>query len=913
LSDLFLYDLDPYTSARRTQNPNAQQDLSAPVRHLLVVEDTEDSDGPRLLPLESSSHSIGRAPTNSIVLKSKAVSRQHALLLRVTSSEPNSYGFLLIDGNLQGQRSKNGIKVNGQKCSSHRLKDRDQILLGNKVKAKYLILQSLTDEEFEAYCHSIDFDEVLHESITPSQVLASAEPNFDEADLARLASFPEIIPSPMLEVNLNGELTYLNPAAANAFPDLVGLGMEHPMLVGLFDLVQSSQSKILVREVQVARKVYEQSIHYISESDLIRSCVFDITDRKRAVEDLQQRDRLLQSVAEATTQLLANVGLKAAIDQALATLGTAARVDRICIFTNHTHPNTSFTATSLKYEWIGENIPSIKREAHRQNQLFISDHLKRWYHILTDEQHICELVRDLPEAEQKMLVQDDVLSLLVFPIIVDSEFWGFIEFHQCTEEYEWSDQEIYIVKAMASSISAAIQRQQTEELIHHQAFHDALTKLPNRTLFTDRLKYALSTAQRSNTSVAVMFMDLDRFKNINDTLGHSVGDNLLQAVAQRLHLCLREGDIVARWGGDEFTVLLPQIHTEADATNTAHRILDSLKTPFYIDSHELHVDASIGISLFPQDGKEAETLLQNADVALYRSKEQRGSSQLYSPSMNSGAPDLLYLENGLRRALEREELLLYYQPKINITTGDIVGLEALIRWEHAEMGLVSPGTFIPLAEETGLIVSIGEWVLRTACEQLVQWHQEGLTPLSVAVNLSARQFFQPNLIESITQALEETRLDPAFLEIEITETTAVKSIEFARTLLRQLQDKGVHIAMDDFGTGYSSLNYLKQLPLNTLKIDRSFICDLKPDTKDAEIIKSVISLAQGLQLQIVAEGVDNQEQLAVLRDLNCEIVQGYLFSRPLDAADITEMLRENWKRRSEFNGYLSLEALRALF
>jgi diguanylate cyclase (GGDEF)-like protein len=685
------------------------------------------------------------------------------------------------------------------------------------------------------------------------------------------------------------------------------------MLQGLFELVQSSQSKILVREVTVGAKIYEQSIHYISESDLIRSCVFDITERKQAEADLRQRDRLLQSVADATTHLLANVGHEAAIDQALATLGAAAQVDRICIFTNHSHPNTSFIATSLRFEWIRDNIPSIKRKHHRHNQLFLSDHLKRWYHILTDEQSICAPVPELPEPERQFLMQDGVLSVLVIPIIVEMEFWGFIELHQCTQAYEWSPQEISIMFAMAASMSAAIQRQNTEELMRHQAYHDALTDLPNRTLFTDRLQQALSAAQRSETGVAVMFMDLDRFKNINDTLGHSVGDDLLHEVSHRLRLCLRDGDTVARWGGDEFTVLLSQIHSEVDAINTAQRILESLKTPFYIGNHELHVDASIGISIFPQDGKEAETLLQNADVALYRSKEQRGSSQLYTPSMNSEAPELLVLENGLRHALQREEFLLYYQPKINITTGDIVGLEALIRWDHAGMGLVSPGTFIPLAEETGLIVEIGEWVLRTACEQLIFWHQEGLQPLTVAVNLSARQFFQPNLIESITQVLEHTRLDPAFLEIEITETTAVKSIEFARTVLRQLQDKGVHIAMDDFGTGYSSLNYLKQLPLNTLKIDRSFISDLRPDTKDAEIIKSVISLGQGLKLQIVAEGVDDPEQLAVLRDLNCEIVQGFLFSRPLSAADMTEILRENWKRRSESTGYLSLEALRSLF
>jgi diguanylate cyclase (GGDEF)-like protein len=898
LSEPFLYDINPYTSARRTYDSNSDYGLPLLLtRHLVLVEDTE---GQRLLSLESTSHSIGRDLTNSIVLKSKAVSRQHALLLRVTSNDPNSYGFLIIDGNLQGKHSTNGTKVNGQKCNSHRLRHGDQLLFGNQVKARYLILQSLTDEEFLAYCQNIDYQELLSECSTPSLGTHPPEENFSDTSLIRLASFPEIIPSPMFEVNITGELTYLNPAAAQVFPELPYLGMEHPMLEGLFELIRQSNSNILVREVVVSDQVFEQSIHYISESDLIRCCVFDITKRKMAEAELRKRDRLLQSVAEATTHLLANVGYESAIGEALATLGDAAQVDRICICINHSHPDSGAIANSMKFEWTQTFIPSVLRSSHRHNQLYTSSHFKRWYHVLTDEKAISGLTRELPESEQTILKQDGVLSALVVPVIVSHQFWGFIELHQCSSEYEWSPQEESIVFTMAASISAALQRQQTEEIIHHQAFHDALTNLPNRILFNDRLELALASARRSERILAVLFMDLDRFKTINDTLGHSVGDSLLKEVANRLQDCLRDGDTVARWGGDEFTVLLPQIRTVDDATNTAYRILDTLKTPFQINEHELYIGASIGIALYPQDGKVTETLLQNADVALYRCKEQgRGNCQLYAPAMNSTAPELFALENHLRHALERDEFLLYYQTKVDINTGDIIGLEALVRWQHPEMGLVSPATFIPLAEETGLIVDIGTWVLRTACEQTVQWHKAGLAPLSIAVNLSARQFYQPDLVNIITEVLANAQLDPKYLEIEITESTAVKNMDFTLSVLHKLQEMGVHIAMDDFGTGYSSLNYLKQIPFNTLKIDRSFICDLKPNSKDLEIIRSVISLGQGLKLQVVAEGVDSEEQIELLRELNCNIAQGFFFSRPANFEQTTLLLQANWLQRQK--------------
>ena len=725
------------------------------VRHLLLIEDTE---GQRLIPLEASSHSLGRASTNSIVLRSKSVSRQHALLLRVTSADPNSCSFLLIDGNLQGHRSTNGIKVNGKKQTSCYLQDGDQILFSQQVKAKYLISNQLSDEEFDDYCQTLNCEELLAGPINSS--LATAIPQdeqstFDSGSLIRLASFPEIIPSPIFEVNLDGDLTYLNPAAVRTFPELQVMGMQHPTLKGLLKLIQEADRHILGREITVDDRFFEQSIHYISESDLIRCCVFDITERKHAEAELRKRDRLLQSVAEATAHLLETVGYDQAIAKALDTLGSAAGVDRICIWENHPHPETAAISTSMRIEWVKSSIAPIRHRPHRHNQTYSSPHLRRWYHTLTDESTVCGLIKDFPDAERSYLAQDQILSVLVVPIIVNQHFWGFIELDNCTFEYHWSPQEESVLCAMAASISAALQRQDKEEIIRHQAYHDALTDLPNRVLFQDRLQLALASAHRNQESVAVMFFDLDRFKTVNDTLGHTVGDELLKAVTKRLQLCLREGDTLARWGGDEFTVLLPQIHTVHNATHAAYRILDALKAPFRINGHELFVTASIGISVFPEDGQEAETLLQNADVALYRSKEQgRGSCQLYNPTMNSQAPALLVLENSLRHALDRHEFLLYYQPKVNIHAGEIVGLEALVRWEHPEMGLVSPATFIPLAEETGLIVEIGEWVLQQACQQVVAWHQMGLQPLSIAVNLSPRQFYEPELPDVIAKVLE---------------------------------------------------------------------------------------------------------------------------------------------------------------
>ncbi|MBS4096974.1 MAG: EAL domain-containing protein [Sulfuricella sp.] len=436
------------------------------------------------------------------------------------------------------------------------------------------------------------------------------------------------------------------------------------------------------------------------------------------------------------------------------------------------------------------------------------------------------------------------------------------------------------------------ERKQAEERVRHLAHYDALTDLPNRTLFHDRLQQALIQAQRNHEQVAVMFIDLDRFKVINDTLGHGIGDLLLQSVAQRLAHCVRQGDTVCRQGGDEFVILLPKIYRAEDAALVAQKILQSIGKPFSLDGHELHISSSIGISFFPSDGVTVDVLMKNADVAMYRAKELgRNNYQFYLADMNARSFERLALETSLRRALEHHELELYFQPLMEANGQTMIGLEALVRWNHPDLGLVHPSQFIALAEETGLIVPIGEWVLRTACRQGKLWLDEGYRPLRMSVNLSPRQFHQSDFLGIVRAILDETGFDPHWLEMEVTESMLMQNTEDNIVLLKELKALGISIAVDDFGTGYSSLSYLKRLPIDTLKIDRSFVGDLNNNRDDAAIVDAIISLAQSLSLKVIAEGVEKQEQQDFLREHHCNEMQGFLFSHPLPAAQFIELLK----------------------
>lgn len=685
------------------------------LHHFLVIEDTQR---PRTISLEAATYSIGRASTNSIVLYSKQVSRQHAILLRVTPADNRSYCFRIIDGDLKGKPSSNGLIVNGKRCFWRDLEHGDQIEFGAEAKAQYFAIANLSEEEARQSRQVSDLPGYLNSLNKPLETLVAQDSDYNqlnEAALFRLASFAELIPHPILEIGLNGQITYLNPAAALAFPDLIGTRYDHPVLQGLVTLAQPQ--RVWAREVTVGNQIFEQSIHSFPESGLIRSYLLNITERK--------------------------------------------------------------------------------------------------------------------QAEAQML---------------------------------------------------------------HNAFHDHLTGLANRALFLDRLNHVIDRSQRHpQEQFAVLFLDLDRFKLINDSLGHMIGDQLLVALARRLEACLRTIDTVARLGGDEFVILLEDVAGTSEVIQIAERMQADLCIPFNLSGREVYTAASMGITFGSLNYRRPEEMLRDADTAMYRAKAQgKACYKIFDSSMHSQAVALLQLETDLRRALDRQEFLLYYQPIVCLETGQIKGFEALVRWRHPDHGLVSPATFIPLAEETGLINSLGSWVLQDACQEASSWPQPDLPPLTVSINVSGKQLLQRNWIQQFEQILQNFQLPAGSIVLEITESMLVENAESMAERLQQLRNLGVHIYIDDFGTGYSSLSYLQTFPIDGLKIDRSFVNRLGTDEKNFEIIRTIVMMAHGLGIGVMAEGIETAAQLEQLKSLGCPLGQGYLFSKPLSPGEVVTFLNRHF-------------------
>jgi diguanylate cyclase (GGDEF)-like protein/PAS domain S-box-containing protein len=437
-------------------------------------------------------------------------------------------------------------------------------------------------------------------------------------------------------------------------------------------------------------------------------------------------------------------------------------------------------------------------------------------------------------------------------------------------------------------------RKQTEQRLHYLAYYDDLTGLPNRTLFIDHFAQAMSAANRSSKRVGIMLLDLDHFKNVNDTLGHESGDLLLHQVSKRLRDCFREGDTLSRFGGDEFAVILADMARSEDAAPVARKILKVFEAPFQLGTHEIFVGVSIGISVYPEDGLNSGELMRNVDAAMYHSKALgRGNFQFYSAELTRRAQQRMALETGLRHAIERDELVLHYQPQIDAASGAIVGMEALVRWNQPGVGLVSPMDFIPVAEESGLIVPMGEWILRTACIQAKAWQQQGLPSVSIAINISSRQFASGQLVGQVKSVLQQTRLPANYLDFEITESLLIDGADtVVLPALNEFKSMGINLSIDDFGTGYSSLSYLKRFPIDKIKIDKSFVRGIPGNQENASLVKTIIAMALNLQLKVIAEGVETDEQRDHLLALECDQMQGFLFGRPLPAEAATELLKQ---------------------
>jgi diguanylate cyclase (GGDEF)-like protein len=439
----------------------------------------------------------------------------------------------------------------------------------------------------------------------------------------------------------------------------------------------------------------------------------------------------------------------------------------------------------------------------------------------------------------------------------------------------------------------------------HRAQHDALTDLPNRLMLNDRLTQAISLARRNNHQLAVLFLDLDGFKNINDSLGHVIGDKLLQSVALRLSACVRKSDTISRQGGDEFVILLPEVTHAEDAAVSATKIIAEIKKTHNIDEQHLRITVSIGVSTYPNDGEDAETLIKNADTAMYHTKQSgRDNYQFFTPHMSLRAVERQSLEGQLRYALERQELLLHYQPKVNLKSGSITSVEVLVRWQHPEHGLLLPGQFLKIAEDTGMIVEIGQWVIREACRQTRDWLDAGIQAVPVAINISSQEFRNEHFLEGVQVALKTSCLDPRFLELELTETVLMRHVDSTTQVLGQLKAMGVRLAVDDFGIGYSSLSYLTRFPIDTLKLDQSFLHHIAANSNEAIVVRAVISMARSLKLRVVAEGVETPEQLKFLQAHGCEEGQGYYFSRPVVGERFEKLLETPYQQLFENKGVI---------
>ena len=454
---------------------------------------------------------------------------------------------------------------------------------------------------------------------------------------------------------------------------------------------------------------------------------------------------------------------------------------------------------------------------------------------------------------------------------------------------------LYVIVKRADNI---IKRHEEVRLLHeremrHQAYHDSLTGLPNKSKFSEQLRESINRSIRSGQQFALMFVDLDRFKIINDSMGHDAGDQLIRITGERLSSLTREKDILFRWGGDEFTIILENIDNLDDVSTITERIIKGMSSPISIAKQELVITTSIGIAVYPNDSDSAEALIKNADAAMYHAKGSgRNRYEFYTPEMNARAKERLELESGLQKALQNEEFILHYQPKYGASTQKLVGVEALLRWQHPSYGLVMPDRFIPALEENGLINAVGQWVLRTACAQNKMWQEQGFAPVTVSVNISAVQFRSPQLIDTVARVLDETQLESRYLELELTESMFISNTEAAINTMYRLKDLGVSLSIDDFGSGYSSLSYLKRFPVDYLKIDRSFIKDIENSNKDAAITNAITVLAHSLNMKIVAEGVESQGQLDYLKSQGCQELQGFLFSRPISAQEVSELLEK---------------------
>ena len=619
---------------------------------------------------------------------------------------------------------------------------------------------------------------------------------------------------------------------------------------------------------------------------LVRPLELNIEERLRTEEDLKKaRGELEIKVMERTDEL----------NKTNATL-QQEMIER-------TKAELESLKTAMRLEHLLHSVPAIIYSCRIEGDQFIPNYVN----CKTNDFRECQIDECLnnPDWWKDHIHPDDlehVFSIFPKKLYEDNQINLEYRFRTQDDTYRWIHDMVRLVRdqdgqplEIVGSWLDITARKERESMINHMAYHDDLTGLPNKSMLSDRFNQIVCRMKRQELLAAIFFIDLNRFKIINDTLGHTVGDKVLKEVASRLSRCIRTSDTLARVGGDEFVMLFPEISRIEDVSKLIERVFAVLEPPIKFEEHEFTMTASIGISICPEDGYDLESLLSKADTAMYEAKEERQSScQFYTANMQVISIERLKMEEKLRRAIGNNEFLLHYQPKIDLDKGEIVGMEALVRWNDSKLGLIPPGEFISLAEDTGLIIPLGKWIADSACKQNKVWQDKGLNSVVIAINVSKLQFRQKDFLNTINQILYETGLDPCFLEIEITESIIMDDANATFKLLKQIRDVGVRIAIDDFGIGYSSLGYLKSMPIDILKIDQSFVKNITDDENSRAICNAIISMANSLNIDVIAEGVETIEQLMLLRDLNCKKVQGYLISKPVPANDFEHFLDKDW-------------------
>ena len=823
--------------------------------HILAIEIDQKK---QLISLEDATYTIGRHQANAIVLDDQTVSRNHAFLLRICDVNTKQHSFRIIDGDLNGKRSQNGLWVNGKRCFIHDLQDHDVISFGERIHATYVSTSNLNDPRIgigKNHVQSLPIplpkpnltlgSTLFHKATVgnPQGIQDSLVPQQSgDAAFVRLSSFPELTPLPIIETDLDGNITYINPAASNKFPELRTI-KRHPLTDGLYEKLVQEQSEYVVREMEIGSSIYEQAIYCILQNGLIRSYLIEITQHRRTEQQLRLSEARYAAAAKGANDGLWDWDL---------------------------HGNTIYFSDRWKAmlgfseEEIGASPDEWFNRIHPQDQDRVTEDLSA--HLRGDTpQFECEY-RILHSNGEYLWFKGRGLALR-------------------------NDQnQAFRIAGSQTDVTAYYS---TRAQLEFKAQHDEMTQLPNRVLFMERLTHAFRMAKHQQSRLfAVLFLDLDRFKIINDSLGHGVGDQLLIEVSKRLQQCLRKQDTIARFGGDEFAILLDTVEDADEAIHVAQRILQALKDKISLEEHEVYTSASIGITVSSPDYQAPEELLQDSDTAMYRAKKQgKNCFEVFSSGMRAQVNSQLQLETDLQRAISNNELHLVYQPIVDLNTENIVGFEALLRWDHPERGLVPPSEFIPVAEDAGLMVSIDWWVLTEACQQMAHWLNiyPGSTELTINVNISAHQFLQSTFCEKVNAIIQETGMKPHHLKLEITEGVILSNAPNISEQLNNLKKLGIHLAIDDFGTGYSSLSYLYAFPLDVLKVDYSFVSRMDQDNGLA-IVRTIVNLGQNLNMKVVAEGVETKIQQEYLQEMGCEFAQGYLFSRPLKKESVESIL-----------------------